>query len=102
MNVGPDLVHLQHRCVIVYRGRGNNDPGAYDDRSWITSLWTSDGRTIWAVIHNEFQGHLRKELDAHVSAVVTEALNKDLIHADNSELTRRLFAAAGGGDETPA
>lgn len=62
VNVGPDLVHLQHRCAIVYRGRGNEDPGAYDDRSWITSLWTSDGRTIWAVVHNEFQGQLRKQL----------------------------------------
>lgn len=62
VNAGPDLVHLQHRCAIVYRGRGDNDPGAYDDRSWITSLWTNDGRTIWAVIHNEFQGQLRKSL----------------------------------------
>lgn len=62
VNAGPDLVHLQHRCAIVYRGRGDDDPGVYDDRSWITSLWTIDGLTIWAVIHNEFQGHLRKEI----------------------------------------
>ena len=62
VNAGPDLVHLQHRCAIVYRGRGDDDPSAYDDRSWITSLWTNDGQTIWAVIHNEFQGQLRKAL----------------------------------------
>ena len=62
VNVGPDLVHLHHNCVVVYRGHGDDDPAAYDDRSWITSLWTKDGRTIWAVLHNEFQGQLRKQL----------------------------------------
>jgi hypothetical protein len=62
INAGPDLLHLQHRCPIVYRGSGNDDPGAYDDRSWIASPWTNDGRTIWAVIHNEFHGQLRKAL----------------------------------------
>ena len=39
-----------------------------------------------------FLGRLRKELDAHVSAVVMDELNKDLIHVANDELTRRLFA----------
>ena len=41
-----------------------------------------------------FLGQLRKELDAHVSAVVSDELNKDLIHEGNGEITRRLF---GGG-----
>jgi protein required for attachment to host cells len=44
-----------------------------------------------------FLGHLRKELDAHVSATVTEEINKDLIHFGNGELTRRLFPQAGNG-----
>ena len=38
-----------------------------------------------------FLGHLRKELDSHVEATVSQELNKDLVHAENSELTRRLF-----------
>ena len=62
VSAGPDLLHLQHRCAVIYRGSGNDAPSAYDDRSWIASPWTNDGRTIWAVIHNEFQGHSRKEL----------------------------------------
>jgi protein required for attachment to host cells len=41
-----------------------------------------------------FLGHLRKELDAHVSATVTEEINKDFIHYDAAELTRRLFPPA--------
>lgn len=62
VDVGPDLLHLRHECRVVYRGSGNDDPGAYDDRSWIASPWTTDGRTVWAIIHNEFHGHLRKPL----------------------------------------
>ena len=62
VNAGSDLLHLQHRCEVVYRGGGNDDPGAYDDRAWLTSPWTHDGRTIWSVVHNEFHGHLRKAL----------------------------------------
>ena len=62
VNAGPDLLHLRHGCSVVLRGAGNDDPGAYDDRAWIASPWTSDGRTIWAVLHNEFHGHLRKAL----------------------------------------
>jgi len=43
-----------------------------------------------------FLGHLRKELDAHVSAAVSGELNKDLIHEGNGEITRRLFAREPG------
>ena len=62
VNFGADLLHLQHDCAVVYRGGGNDDPSAYDDRSWLASPWTDDGQTIWAVLHNEFHGQLRKAL----------------------------------------
>ena len=60
VDAGPDLLHLQHECAVVYRGGGKDDPSAYDDRSWLASPWTDDGQTIWAVLHNEFHGQLRK------------------------------------------
>ena len=59
---GADLLHLRHDCTIVLQGAHRDDPAAYDDRAWIASPWTEDGRTIWAVIHNEFHGHARKWL----------------------------------------
>ncbi|HEY4044034.1 MAG TPA: hypothetical protein VGM32_19615 [Rhodopila sp.] len=59
---GPDLLHVRHRCQIVMRGAENDDPAAYDDRAWVASLWTPDGVTVYAVIHNEFQGHRRPAL----------------------------------------
>ena len=45
-----------------------------------------------------FLGHLRKELDPHVSAAVTEEINKDLVHYGNGELTRRLFPQPADND----
>ena len=48
-----------------------------------------------------FLGYLRKEFDAHVKAVVSDELSKDLIHEGNGALAKRLFAAdaerASGG-----
>lgn len=59
---GPDLLHVVHRCPVLMAGANNDDPAAYDDRAWIASPWTPDGRTILAVVHNEFQGQRRPAL----------------------------------------
>lgn len=37
VNFGPDLLHLEHCCAIVFRGGGKDNPTAYDDRAWIAS-----------------------------------------------------------------
>lgn len=55
---GPDLLHLGRRCAAVMKGAG--DPAALNDRASIASPWTSDGRTIWAVVRD--QGHRRPAL----------------------------------------
>ena len=62
LNTGPDLLHVRHRCPVVLRGAGNDDPAAYDDRAWIASPWTPDGDTVFAIVSNEFQGHRRPTL----------------------------------------
>lgn len=59
---GPDLDHLRHSCDILYEGGGDDDPSAFDDRGWITSTYTLDGRTVHALVHNEFHGHRRPAL----------------------------------------
>lgn len=59
---GPDLRHLSQDCRVVLSGNERDDPAAFDDRSWLTSLYTEDGHTIYAALHNEFQGHRRKSL----------------------------------------
>ena len=60
--VGPNLLNLSNDCRVVFEGNERDDPSAFDDRAWITSLYTPDGRTIFAAIHNEFQGHRRPAL----------------------------------------
>ena len=60
--VGPNLLTLSNDCRIVFKGNERDDPAAFDDRAWIASLYTPDGRTIFAAIHNEFQGQRRPAL----------------------------------------
>lgn len=54
---GPSLDRLVRDCRIVHEGRGDPDPRALDDRSWITAVVTRDGRDVAALAHMEFQGH---------------------------------------------
>lgn len=56
---GPDLMHVRNDCRVVFQGVEDDNPAAFDDRAWITSLYTPDGRTMHAAVHNEFQGHRR-------------------------------------------
>ena len=54
--IGPSLSHLSHDCQLVYQGKHLADPAQFDDRTWITSTWTSDGITVSALGHNEYHG----------------------------------------------
>src|SRR4249920_1563080 len=54
--VGSDLNHLRRACDIVMASSMNPDPAAFDDHEWIASTWTPDGKTIYALVHNEYQG----------------------------------------------
>ena len=58
--VGPDLDHLKIDCVPALVSHANPDPAAYDDESWITATWTTDGRVVDGLIHHEYQGSEHK------------------------------------------
>ena len=32
------------------------DPARFDDREWLAAPYTDDGRTVYALVHNEYQG----------------------------------------------
>lgn len=55
--VGPDLNTLTSDCSAVMRSDHNADPSLFNDNEWIASPYTEDGKTIYALIHNEYQGH---------------------------------------------
>ena len=59
---GRSLNDVRQDCRVIYEGHKRDDPAAFDDRAWIAAPYTLDGRTIYALIHNEFQGHFRPDL----------------------------------------
>ena len=55
--VGPDLLSLTPDCRVSFRGSDDPDPAHFDDRLWLASPWTADGRRVLALVHGEYQGH---------------------------------------------
>jgi hypothetical protein len=55
--IGPSLDRLEVDCDPVMLSHRSPSVRRYEDREWIASLFTGDGRTIWALIHNEYQGN---------------------------------------------
>jgi hypothetical protein len=53
---GPDLDHLRHPCNVVMPSQYDPNPAAFGDRSWIAAPYTKDGRTVFALVHDEYQG----------------------------------------------
>lgn len=55
--VGPTLDEVRHDCRRVMVSALDADPARFDDREWITAPYTTDGRTVYALVHNEYQGY---------------------------------------------
>ncbi len=55
--VGAELGALRHDCRVVFSGQRSDNPEDYSDRVWISALWSEDGRTIFALGHDEYQAH---------------------------------------------
>jgi hypothetical protein len=55
--IGPSLGRLRPDCEPVMSSPGDPRPSAFADRRWIASIFTRDGRTIWALVHEEYQGN---------------------------------------------
>lgn len=60
--IGPDFESLRHLCPVVFEGSHADAPEAFDDRAWLSGLYTADGQTVYALVHNEFQGNHRAAL----------------------------------------
>ena len=58
--IGAMLDAIRPDCRIAFVGGRHDDPAAFDDRVWLTSFHTTDGRTIHALGHAEYHGHLRR------------------------------------------
>ena len=60
--VGPELDSVRHDCSVVLQGAKADEPALFDDRAWLSGLYTLDGKTVFALVHNEFQGNHRPDL----------------------------------------
>jgi hypothetical protein len=54
---GPDLDHLERRCPVIMRSAYDPRPAEFADHEWIASTYTTDGNTVFALIHDEYQGN---------------------------------------------
>ena len=54
--VGAGLDSVRHDCRRVMVSRRDPEPAQFQDREWLASPHTDDGRTIHALVHNEYQG----------------------------------------------
>jgi len=55
--VGPDLDHVRHDCRVVMASAYNPNPQAFADREWIAAPYTIDGKTVFSLVHDEYQGN---------------------------------------------
>jgi len=55
--VGPDLDHLAHDCAVIMPSHYDPDPAKFNDREWIHSTYTPDGKKVFALVHDEYQGN---------------------------------------------
>jgi hypothetical protein len=57
--VGTSFDNLRKDCTPAFRGLEKDDPSVFNDRGWLSSFYTEDGRTVFALVHNEFHGDKR-------------------------------------------
>jgi hypothetical protein len=53
---GSSLLTVVRECPAIMASHRNPDPAAYDDAEWIAATWTADGKTIHALVHDEYRG----------------------------------------------
>jgi hypothetical protein len=54
---GSDLNNLTMDCNPVLTSAYSANPSQFSDYEWIASPYTEDGKTVYALIHNEYWGH---------------------------------------------
>lgn len=55
-SVGPTLDSIVRRCDPVFESSHDPDPASWTDSEWIASTWTTDGTTVYGLVHNEYHG----------------------------------------------
>ena len=54
--VGPSLGQVKIDCNPILKSMRNSDPALFTDAEWIEFVYTEDGETVYAILHNEHHG----------------------------------------------
>jgi hypothetical protein len=55
--IGNTIDSVQRDCNIIMNSHKDPEPSKFNDREWLHSVYTIDGETIYALVHNEYQGN---------------------------------------------
>ena len=55
--IGADFNSLEVDCNPIMQSGRHYDPAKFDFTEWLASVYTEDGQTIYALVHNEFHGN---------------------------------------------
>jgi hypothetical protein len=53
--LGPSLDRVARDCRVIYRSPQDPNPAHFQDRNWLMSFYTEDGRRIAALVHSEYE-----------------------------------------------
>ena len=56
--VGDTLNSVKRECAVVMNSDYDPEPSKFNYKEWIGSVYTVDGNTIYALVHNEYQGDI--------------------------------------------
>ena len=57
---GPTLGAVKIDCHVVLDSGLDGDPARYDDRRYMGSSWSSDGKRVTSIVHHEYHGEMHK------------------------------------------
>ena len=87
--IGNDFNSLQKDSTVIMNSHEDSDPSHYNSSEWICGVYTPDGATVHAIIHNEY-------LPFGASNYATDCFNS-LTYAVSSDTGRSYTHAAAPG-----
>ncbi len=81
--IGPDFSSLTVDCSNgpVWTSHFDNNPSNYNNKEWLTGLYTLDGKTIYSLVHNEHEGGVLSNWYNSVTLAVSNDTGKTYSHA---------------------
>ena len=53
---GRDLDDVRRRCRTIFASHHDPNPARYDDREWLNATYTTNGKKVFALVHEEYHG----------------------------------------------